>query len=288
MPPLTALRAFDALAETGSASAAGAALNVSHAAVSQQIRALENHMGLGLVDRSGRGLSLTPEGHELAEALRVGFGAISRTVEALSAADAGRPVHVSCTPTFAAQWLMPRLAPFRQAHPEVDLMIDPTPQLVSLEPGGTDVALRFGQGQWPGLESSLLFKTPLIAVAAPRLVGDRAIEEPADLTDLPWLQEFGTNESSDWLRRRGVTKDRAAGLTQMPGHMLLEALREGQGVAVTVLEWVRADVEAGRLLKLFEDDADTGYYVVTRPGPMRPPARAFTGWLRREARAQPG
>lgn len=283
-PPLTALRAFAALAETGGTVAAGARLNVSHAAISQQIKQLEAHMGLALVDRSARHLRLTVEGQELAEALTLGFGAIARAVEALSQRSSGRPLQISTTPSFAAHWLMPSLGDFRHRHPEIDLMIDPTPRLVALEPGGIDIAIRYGAGDWPGLEAELLFRSPIVAVAAPRLVEKRRIESPSDLADLPWLQEFGTNEASDWLHRRGVTRERAAGLVQLPGNLLLDGLRDGQGVAVTVLDWVRQDIAAGRLRLLFQDDGDRGYHVVTRSGVLRPAARAFVAWLRRMAR----
>lgn len=282
MPPLTALRAFAALAETGSVGAAGVQLNVSHAAVSQQIRTLETRMGVMLVDRSRRQLALTDEGQQLAEALNVGFGAISRTIDTLTGADNDRPLEISTTPSFAGNWLMPRLSDFREAHPEIDIMIDPSPKLVQLEPGGIDIAIRYGTGDWPNLDCHLLFRSNLVAVAAPSLIGDHEITDPGDLAELPWLQEFGTSESSDWLRRRGVTKDRAGGLVQVPGNLLLDGLREGHGVAVTVFEWVRHDIAAGRLVQLFEDDDKAGYYIVSRPGVLRPKARAFAGWLRRQ------
>src|SRR6056297_2149844 len=284
LPPLTALRAFAALAETGGTAAAGARLNVSHAAVSQQVKQLEAHLGVALVDRTGRQLRLTAEGRDLADALSLGFGAIARAVETLTGADADRPLQISTTPSFAAHWLMPCLSEFRQAHPQIDLMIDPTPRLIALEPGGIDIALRYGAGHWPGLESELLFRSPIVAVAAPQLVEGKRIECPADLADVPWLQEFGTNEASDWLRRRGVVKERAAGLVQVPGNLLLDGLLGGQGVAVTVRAWVRQDIAAGRLRLLFEDEEASGYHIVTRPGVLRPPAKAFVTWLRRQAR----
>lgn len=284
LPPLTALRAFAALAETGGTVAAGAKLNVSHAAVSQQVKQLEAHLGVALVDRSGRQLRLTREGQELAEALALGFGAIARTVEALTGADAYRPLQISTTPSFAAHWLMPCLSDFRQSHPQIDLMIDPTPKKVTLEPGGIDIAIRYGSGEWPGLESELLFSSPIVAVAAPQLVAGVRVNCPDDLADLPWLQEFGTNEASDWLRRRGVVKERVAGLLQVPGNLLLDGLRDGQGVAVTVHDWVRQDIAAGRLRLLFEEDLQSGYHIVTRSGVLRPPAKAFVAWLRRMAR----
>src|SRR6056297_2801600 len=285
LPPLTALRAFAALAETGGTVAAGARLNVSHAAVSQQVKQLESHLGVALVDRTGRQLRLTAEGRDLADALNLGFGAIARAVEALTGADAERPLQISTTPSFAAHWLMPCLSEFRQAHPQIDLMIDPTPRIVEMEPGGIDIAIRYGTGDWPALEAELLFRSPIVAVAAPHLVEGKRVDCPADLADLPWLQEFGTNEASDWLRRRGVVKERAAGLVQVPGNLLLDGLLGGQGVAVTVREWVRQDITSGRLRLLFEDEEASGYHIVTRTGVLRAPAKAFVTWLRRQARA---
>ena len=285
MPPLTALRAFSALAETGSAVAAGAALNVSHAAISQQVKALEGHMGVSLVDRGGRELRLTTEGRDLADALRAGFGAIARTVEALTGADADRPLQVSTTPGFAAQWLMPRLLDFRNRHPDVDVMINPTPERVTLEPGGIDIAIRHGQGDWPGVEAECLFTSPLVVVAAPSLVAGREIREPADLVDLPWVQEYGTSESTDWLRRKGLASFRIGGMMQVPGNLLLEGVRQGQGVSLTVRQWVEDDIAANRLCLLFEEPEDTAYYIVTRPGPPRAKAKAFIAWLRRQASA---
>lgn len=286
MPPLTALRAFSALAETGSAVAAGARLNVSHAAISQQIKALEAHMGLKLVDRSGRQLQLSPEGTHLAEALKLGFGAIARAVEELTTADADRPLQITTTPGFAAQWLMPRMLDFRHRHPDVDVMINPTPERVPLEPGGIDIAIRYGTGDWSGVDVSPLFISPLVVVAAPALIDGRDIREPADLLDLPWVQEFGTSESTDWLRRRGLSGVRAGAMMQVPGNLLLEGVRQGQGVSLTVLHWVEDDIRAGRLRLLFEEPEETGYFIVTRPGPLRPKARAFANWLRRCATAR--
>jgi DNA-binding transcriptional LysR family regulator len=149
LPPLAALRAFAAFVEAGSLVRAGAALNVSHAAVSQQLRALETHLGVALFDRSGQALRLTAEGQRLAEAVVSGFEAMGRAVEELTGRDAGRPLMVTTTSSFAAGWLLPRLADFRARHPGIDLMIDPSPEVKPLAPGGFDVALRYGAGADP-------------------------------------------------------------------------------------------------------------------------------------------
>ena len=123
----------------------------------------------------------------------------------------------------------------------------------------------------------------LVVVAAPQLIGDRVIETPDDLAELPWLLEIGANESSDWLRRRSASRTRAGGVTQVPGNLMLDGVRNGQGVAFTVLEWVRQDIADGRLVELSRDREDGGYYIVTRPGIQRHAAKTFVKWLRRQA-----
>ncbi|OWU85550.1 LysR family transcriptional regulator [Oceanicola sp. 22II-s10i] len=284
LPPLTALRAFAAYVDAGGMAAAGARLNVSHAAISQQIRALEEYLGLTLLDRSGRAGSLTDAGRTLSEALLAGFDRIEKAVDELTGADADRPVQVTTTPAFASNWLMPRLGGFRATNPGVSLMIDPSPELRELRPGGLDIAVRYGSGEWPGLEADLLIETPIVIVAAPSLVGEEAFTEPADLTRFHWMQEVGTNEASEFLERHGAVLDRARGLTSLPGNLMIEAAREGQGIAVSAGAFVEADVAAGRLRLLFEDRRKKGYYLVTRPGVMRPAARMFHRWLLSQSR----
>lgn len=284
MPPLTALRAFAALAERGSAVEAGALLNVSHAAISQQIRVLETHMNVALVDRSGRRLGLTAEGRALAEALKLGFGAIARTVEELTGADADRPLSISTTPMFAAAWLMPQMAGFYADHPGASLTISTTPEVQPLSPGGIDVALRYGDGVWQGLDAELLFRSPMVIVAAPSLIGKDEVTELGDLIRYPWLEDVGTSEANNWLRTHAGMKDRRSGVTHLPGNLLLDGARDGQGVAVVIRAFVERDIQAGRLRVLLEKDDDKGYHIVTRPGIQRPALKTFLTWLRRCAR----
>lgn len=283
MPPLAALRAFAAFAETGNVQKAGAALNVSHAAISQQLRALEKHLDVALLDRSGRALVLTEQGTHLAHALELGFGAIATAVQELTQADADRPLQVTVTPAFAGNWLLPRLADFRRRHPGIDLMLNPTSEVVALAAGGIDVAVRFGAGDWPGLAVEPLMPTHMVVVAAPSLVGAGQITDPAQLLDLPWLQQIGTSEAADWLERHGVAGTLRGGMVHMPGDMVLQAARAGQGVVVTTDTSVGRDIASGRLRLLFRDSDELGYHIVTRPGPLRPVARTFIAWLRRQA-----
>lgn len=285
MPPLTGLRSFAAFAQAGNIVAAGAALGVSHAAISQQLRSLETHLDVTLLDRSSRSLALTPQGEQLAKALNVGFGAIHDAIAQITAAQADRPLHISTTPTFAAFWLMPRLPKFRQNHPEIDLMLDPSPKLVTLSADGIDAAIRYGDGIWPGVESTLLVRSPLVVVGAPALVGPMQAFDLDLLTGLPWLEEFGRSEADVWLAAHGLDRDRRRGITRVPGNLLLDGARDGQGVAVTVRAFVEADIAAGRLSVLFEEsEADGGYHLITRPGVMRPVLKSFATWLRREAK----
>ena len=191
LPPLSALRAFAAFAQTGNVVAAGDVLGVSHAAISQQLRVLENHLNAALLDRSGRALRLTQEGEQLASALRGGFALMGEGVAAVTGARDARPLHISVTPTFAASWLMPRLAGFRAEHPDIDLMIDPTADVVTLGADGIDVAIRFGRGGWLGVEATLLWQSSMVVVGAPALVGGTAYADLDALSKFPWWRSSG-------------------------------------------------------------------------------------------------
>lgn len=284
LPPLSALRAFAAFAQSGNVVAAGDALGVSHAAISQQLRVLEAHLNLSLLDRSGRALKLTGEGAQLASALRGGFALMEEGVAAVTGARDARPLHISVTPTFGALWLMPRLASFRAAHPEIDLMIDPTADVVTLSPDGIDLAIRFGTGGWPDLDAKLLWESTMVVVGAPSLVGDLECCNLDTLAQFPWIEEFGNSESTSWLESHGVTS-RAKGLLQVPGNLLVDGARDGQGIAVTVRKFIERDIEAGRLRVLHEEQrAGSGYHIVMRKGVQRAPLKAFVAWLQREGR----
>jgi len=282
LPPLASLRAFAAFSQTGNVTLAGAALNVSHAAISQHLRGLETHLGISLLDRSGRALTLTAEGDQLARALDLGFGAIGAAVQDLKGADADRPLHISCTSSFAASWLMPRLPGFRALHPEINLMLDPSPTLVTLKPGGIDVAIRYGQGDWPGLEVEMLLASPIVIVAAPGLLKTKGKITPAELVNYPWLEELGRTEVSNWLASYGVQSSKVASRVQVPGNLVLDGVRAGQGVVVMVRHFVEDDLKSGRLVELFCETDTRGYHIVTRPGVLRPAARQFVQWLRRQ------
>lgn len=289
IPSLNGLKAFSAVADTLNLSQAGRMLNVSHAAVSQQVRALEAHLGVSLVVRHGRGVALTPEGQDLAKSLEEAFSGIRAAVDALSEAGSGRPLQVTMTPAFAVSWLMPRISDFRLQHPDIELMLNPTAEIVELAPGGVDVAIRFGDGNWPGLDAELLLPTTFAIVAARSLVGDRQFTDPEQLVDYPWMQELGTNELSLWLERQGVIATGKLDITHLPGYLVLDGLRRGDGITASARAFLDAEIEAGSLRLLFEDARPgSGYYIATRRGAMRPSLKAFVSWLRRHAEARPG
>ena len=282
LPPLSGLRAFSALAETKSLTAAGQALNVSHAAISQQIKALETRLGVKLIERRGRGIELTPEGQTLGMELRSGFGIISEAVQRLAANDESRPLQITTTPIFAVNWLMPRLSEFSHAHPEIELMVNPTPELADFTAGGLDLAIRFGDGSWPGLHSERLLDTDFVVVAASSLLEGRKVTTPRDLLDLTWLQELGTNEIAKWLEGQGVLGGKPRSVLQLPGYMVLNSLKNGDGIAATARSFVEEEINDGRMRILFSNSkSDSGYHIVTRPGVMRPPLKTFVQWLRR-------
>ncbi len=284
LPPLAALRALAATAEHGSFAAAGRALNVTHAAVAQQVRGLEARLGVALVQRDGRGVTLTVEGEALAAALAEGFAAFRRGIEALRAGGADRPVRVSLTAGFAAQWLMPRLRDFWARHPEIGLSLHPDSRVVDLHREGMDLAIRYGDGTWPGVEARFLAPARLAVAGAPALLGARQALSTAEMAQMDWITATGWPEQDGYLRSLGLDPERLS-RTEVSGEDLaLAAARQGLGLVVESIALIEGDLREGRL-RLVHDSGDRtpGYYVVTLPGPQRAAARAFLRWLTAQA-----
>lgn len=284
MPSLPALRAFAALAQSGSVSRAGTLLNVTHAAISQQIRQLEGHLGTPLVARQGRGVMLTPEGTQLAQVLLPALETIYQKIEEMTDGDETRPLQVAAGPLFTINWLMPRLKEFRTQHPDVEILLNPTAEMVDLRPAGIDLAVRYGLGEWPALDSTLLLPSDLVVVGAPELVANRSVTGPDDLLDMPWLQDAGASEVASWFEAHGLNASKLPMLTELPGVYLLESLRRGEGVAVLSRSLIRKDLEAGTLKVLFDESNQAlGYYIVNRPGVQRKSLTLFADWLKKQA-----
>lgn len=279
LPPLNSLRAFSVVAEAGSYTLAANRLNVTHAAVSQQVKALENRLGLSLVVRTGRGIHLTDEGAILAQELSAGFATINRGLERLTVAAAERPVQVTMSPAFAVEWLMPRIMEFQYANPDITLMLNPTADVVELKPGGIDVAIRYCDGRRPDLDVTPVLVSDMIVVGTPALLEGRDVSHLRALADIPWLQELGTNEAAEWFTFHGVVLDRPLTVNHMPGNLIMDAVRRGDGLTYTARAFFSDDLKSGRVVELFSEPAFGIYFIETSASAERPTVRTFLNWL---------
>lgn len=281
LPSLASLRAFEAAASHGSFSGAARALNVTHAAVTQQVRALEAELGVELMFREGRGLALTPEGVRLAQAVAEGFKGIEAAVSDLRAVAPDSPLRISMTPAFAQQWLMPRLGKFWAEYPDIAISLIPDKRVVDLRREGIDLGIRFGSGKWPGVEAEFLTAAKYVIVGAPALVAGRKDLTIAEMSAMDWIIESDWPEALAWLKSHGLQPDEM-NVTDMPNEELaLSAARQGLGLHVEHEALVEADLAAGTLVQVgaIRDEA-LAYYMVTRPGPKRPELRLFMRWLK--------
>ena len=279
---LNALKAFSVLAETRNYSRAGHALNVTHAAVIQQVKALENHFGVALAMRAGRGVTFTQEGERLARELEAGFSYIHRGVNALSDARHQQPVQVTTSPVFAVKWLMPRIADFQTLHPDVTLLINPTGQTIELRPGGIDLAIRYGRYDRVTDVRDVLLQLDMVVVASPSCLGDEQVTTPADLFRFPWLQELGTTEATDWFGLHGVNLDQPLMITHMPGNLIIDAVKRGDGVTYTSRQWFMDEIESGELIEFFPEERAGFFALHTQPGEPRRATRLFLEWLQQQ------
>ena len=280
LPPLTALRAFEAVASAGSFSGAARRLNVTPAAVAQQVRALEDHLGLALAVRDGRAMALTAEGGQLAAALAEGFGTVQRGIEALRSPGAERPVRVTLSPSFAAQWLMPRLRDFWERHPDIGLSLHPDHRVLDLRREGLDLAIRYGRGKWPGLTAVYLASARLVVAGSPAIMGARDRMTKAEMAAADWILMRDWPEQDDYLRSLGLDPGTLS-RTDFPNEELsIAAARQGLGLVVESQALLEDDLRTGSLC-LVHDSRDTlpAYFMVTLPGPQRAPVRAFLKWL---------
>lgn len=282
IPPLNALRAFSVLAETGSYTAAGMALNVTHAAIMQQVRGLEKHLETQLVRRAGRKIVLTEDGEALARELEAGFRHIRRGVETLTDQGLSRPVQVTMSPAFAVRWLMPRLSDFQSRYPDITLLLNPSGRKLDMSPGKSDVALRYCHSSDMPEGADVLLTGSLAVVGVSELLGPERISTPRDLVTLPWLQELGTNEVAFCLERLGVTDAMPQSISHMPGNLILDAVLRGDGVTYTLPLWHQEALASGKLVARFVEPDAGGFYIHTRPGFQRPPVRRFIQWLRQQ------
>ncbi|MEO0914992.1 MAG: LysR family transcriptional regulator, partial [Pseudomonadota bacterium] len=247
----------------------------------QQVRGLEARLAERLVERQGRGVALTETGQRLARNLSAGFETIRQGWQAVEGASEARPVTVTMTPTFATHWFMPRYSDYLKKHPDGDLIIRPSVQLLDPATDNFDVAIRFGPGRWKGLVSTLLHATKFVIVGAPQHLPKARARDPESLTHLKWFQETGTDEVQRWMEEQGIALEARTHVTELPGNLLLSALREGHGIAATARLFVEDDVAEGRLAILWESpEDDRGYHILHRDGVLRPQVKQFVAWLK--------
>jgi LysR family glycine cleavage system transcriptional activator len=300
LPPLNALRAFEAAARHLSITRAAEELNVTPAAVSHQVKTLEDYLGLPLFRRLTRALMLTDAAQAALPALRDGFDSLAEGAERLRAYDASGPLVVSVMPTFAAKWLVPRLDRFREVDPDIDVRIDATDRVIDFAREDADIGIRYGPGVYPGLRVDRLFSDEVFPVCSPALLdGPRPLATPADLRWHTLLHEnwgVANDRWPDWrmwLRAAGVDDvDPSRGPRFSHLTMTIQAAIAGHGVALGSTVLAADDLAAGRLVRPFElrlsTPVDFAYFVVCPEAAAdRPKIVAFREWLLAEAGRRP-
>jgi len=298
LPPLNALRAFEVAGRRGSFTRAAEELGVTPAAVSQQVRLLEAILNQPLFERLPKQLQLTPAGAALLPGLLDGFRRIGEAVNAAFAGDEAHRLQVSVAPSFASKWLLPRLDSFQAAHPDIELTIDASMQLVDLTRGEADVAIRYGAGDYPGLVAERLLNEEVVTVCSPALLeGPNALRTPADLAHHLLLHDASPDRDEScptwemWLSAAGVHGvDGRRGLRFNQASLVLEAAVLGRGVALAKAAIARGDLEAGRLVRPFGISMPVGfaYYLVYARGRAgEPKIGRFRSWLLQEIAREP-
>lgn len=277
---------FVAAARTQSVTGAAAQLHLTHGAVSHQLRQLQDHLGVALFERSGRGLKLTAHGAVYAERLARALEEIAQATETLIATRDYRRLRVSCMPSFTARWLLPRLGTFIACHREYDVEVQSSARLADVKGGETDVALRFGHGHYPGLSCRLLMKDWYYPVCSPDFFDRHQLGSPEQLIGLPLLRS-NDERWQPWFSAAGVLVDEPQrGAVFDDSSLMLMAAASGQGVALARHTLAVDDLANGSLRRLFATAIESthAYFFVARPADERQPAvLAFREWLFREA-----
>ncbi len=293
LPPLNALKVFEAAARHLSFTKAAEELHVTPGAVSQQIKALEDFLQTPVFRREKRSLLLTDEAQASLPVLREGFDKLAEAGKILSAkADTGR-LTVSVAPSFASKWLVPRLDVFQEAHPDIDVWVSADMNVVDFAVEDVDLAIRYGAGRYQGLIVDHLMAEKIVPVCSPQLLtGDNPLKSPADLIHHTLLHDSTDKDESCptwpmWLKAAGVChKQGARGLKFNQSSLVIEAAVAGKGVALAKAALALADLEAGRLVIPFDltTPTDFAYYIVHPPSKSSSPAvKAFKTWLMDEA-----
>ncbi|PID46749.1 MAG: LysR family transcriptional regulator [Proteobacteria bacterium] len=305
LPPLNSLRVLESVARNLSFSKAADELFVTKAAVSHQIKALEEYLGIQLFERKSRSIELT-EATELAlPMLREGFNNLAEAVKLMQQHDQHASVNVCMAPSFAAKWLMPRLQSFSGAHPEIDMQIIGDDTLIGnrAESGridewfcrdDIDVVIRFGSGDYPGFLVDKLFDVSAVPLCSPKLLaeGEYPLREPDDLRHHTLLHDDtgykGRPSWAKWLELAGVHGiDAKRGLHFNHVLLVLAGAVDEQGIGLSMEPLAQHDIDAGRLCIPFDlkMPLESSYYIIRRKKEMQSEAvEAFVSWMLEEAR----
>lgn len=295
LPPLNALRAFEAVARHLSMKQAAAELHVTPAAVSHQIRGLEQYLGVPLFRRLNRALLLTDAGQLCLPGVRDGFERLARAMDSLRASERRSVLVASVAPSFATRWLMPRLGRLAAAHPTLELRITADMALADFRRDDVDVAVRFGGGIYPGLRSDKLFDDTVVPMCSPRLLaGKTLLRTPDDLTRVTLLHDeslsrfAGAPDWASWLKAAKIEEPNPnRGLRFSHTDHALQAAIDGMGVVLGRRVLAADDLAAGRLAVPFELDLPLAFaYHLVSPEAFadRPKIVAFRDWLLGEIR----
>lgn len=277
--PLNALRAFEASARHLSFTRAGLELHVTQAAVSHQVKGLEEILGVRLFRRLPRGLALTDEGMALLPVLEEAFRRIGATLDRFEGGRVREVLTVGAVATFAVGWLLPRLRDFQEEHPFVDLRILTNNNRVDLAGEGLDCAIRFGDGAWHGTEAVRLLEAPLSPLCAPALA--ERLRQPADLAAVPLLRSYRADEWARWFAQAGAACPALRGVVFDSSVAMAEAAAQGAGAALLPVALFARDLRTGRLLRPFTAEIAAGAYWLTWLKSRRETAAmaAFRIWL---------
>ena len=295
LPPLNALRAFEAAARHLNFSRAADELSVTPGAVSQQIQNLEDYVGGPLFKRTPRGLLLTDSAQTALPALREAFDRLAEAASLLTAAVDGRRLTITAAPSFAAKWLVPRLGRFAERWPLVDVWLSAELGLADFGAGEIDLAIRYGAGVYPGLDSIRLLGETVVPVMSPELMTTQPVNTPADLARHILLHDGSPSADEScpdwlmWLTARGVRGiDANRGPRFNQSSLVIEAAVNGRGVALAKRTLAQDDLDAGRLIvpMPITTNLDFAYYVVYPKAKGRlTQVKAFVTWLTAEAAA---
>ncbi|MFO0995954.1 MAG: transcriptional regulator GcvA [Alphaproteobacteria bacterium] len=298
LPPLNALRAFEAAARHLSFTKAAAELHVTPAAIGQQVRVLEDHVGRPLFRRLHRALILTEAGQASLPGLREGFDRIAETFERLDRVGNEGVLTVSVAPSFAAKWLVPRLDRFQSRHPDIDVHISASMDVVDFVRDEVDGAIRYGRGRYDGLFVERVLGETVVPVCSPQLLASaHPIKAPGDLRHHTLLHDSSPDNDPScpdwrmWLRASGVRDvDASRGLRFNQSSLVIEAAVSGRGIALAKRTLASQDLRDGRLVCPFDHTMPVAFahFFVCPPHKKElRKVRLFREWLSEEAGTEP-